>query len=392
MMKKRKICVVTGTRAEYGLLYWLLKEIQDDPKLELQLIVTGMHLSPEFGLTYQVIEEDGFQINEKIEMLLSSDSPVGVAKSLGLGTIGFAESLERLKPDILVLLGDRFEALAAAQAALILKIPVAHISGGEQSEGAIDELIRHALTKMAHFHFVAGDPYRKRVIQMGEHPDRVMNFGAPALDYLSRMDFLELSDLEKQLGFLFGPTTFLVTYHPATLDDLDSGTAAEAVFSAIDNFPAAKVLITKPNADAGGRKIMKVIDAYVAKNPNRAAVYPSLGQQRYLSALKHCSVVIGNSSSGIWEAPPLRTATVNVGHRQDGRLKADSIIDCEENVESITAAIRKALSEEFQQTLRLVEPIHGFGNSSERIKDYLKSVDLDEVKPKRFYDLDYEIK
>lgn len=383
----RKVCVVTGSRAEYGLLYCLLKEIQDDPDLELQLIATGMHLSPEFGLTYKIIEQDGFSINEKVEMLLSSDTPLGISKSLGLATIGFADAFERLKPDILVLLGDRYEILAAAQAALIARIPIAHLHGGESTEGAFDEAIRHAITKMSHLHFVAAEPYKKRVIQLGESPDRVFNFGALGLDYIKRFRLLEREYFEKSIEFELGKVNFLVTYHPVTLSYKHPGEVMSNLLKAIDNFPEARIIFTKPNSDPKGRIIAKMIDEYVSKHPDRAISFVSLGQLRYLSAIKHVDAVIGNSSSGIIEAPFLQKPTVNIGDRQKGRLKASSVIDCDETEKGITKAIFKALSPTFRNNLPKVVSLYGTGDSAINIKNVLKSVDLRSLLIKSFYDM-----
>jgi UDP-N-acetylglucosamine 2-epimerase (non-hydrolysing)/GDP/UDP-N,N'-diacetylbacillosamine 2-epimerase (hydrolysing) len=319
-MNKRKICIVTGTRAEYGLLYWLMKEIQGDPDLELQTIATGMHLSPEFGLTYKKIEEDGFTINEKVEMLLSSDTPVGIAKSVGLGVIGFADALARQKPDIMVVLGDRFEILAAAQAAMIARIPIAHIHGGETTEGAIDEAIRHAVTKMAHFHFTAAEPYRRRIVQLGEAPERVMNYGAPGLDNIKKLKLLNRAAFEKAIKFSLGKMSFLVTYHPVTLSAANPDQSFKELTNALDQFPEAKIIFTKANADTAGRIINYNIEKYVKQNPQRAKVFTSMGQLLYLSAIKNMDIVIGNSSSGITEAPSFCKPTVNIGQRQRGRL------------------------------------------------------------------------
>lgn len=381
----RKICVVTGTRAEYGLLYWLMKEIQTDSDLQLQLIVTGMHLSPEFGLTYKTIEEDGFFIDEKVEMLLSSDTPVGIAKSIGLGVIGIADALDRLKPDIMVALGDRYEILAAAQAALVAKIPVAHIHGGETTEGAIDESIRHAITKMSHLHFVAAEPYRTRIIQLGEHPDTVYNVGALGIENIKRLQLLDKIQLEQSINFELGTTCFLVTYHPATLGAASPQTAMQALLDALDLFPDAKIVFTKPNSDTDGRILGQMIDEYALHNKGRVAVFTSMGQVRYLSALQLVDAVIGNSSSGIIEAPACNTPTVNIGDRQSGRLKASSIIDCLETTASIVAAIKKALSLQFRdETKRGVSP-YGYGESASHIKDRLKQAKLSCTK--RFYDL-----
>lgn len=382
----RKICVVTGSRAEYGLLYWLMKGIADDPDLHLQIIVTGMHLSPEFGLTYRVIEEDGFRIDARVEMLLSSDTPVGIAKSIGLGVIGFADAIERLKPDILLVLGDRYEILAAAQAAMVARVPIAHLHGGEATEGLIDEAIRHAVTKMAHLHFVAAEPYRERVIQMGEDTNRVFNFGAPGLDNIFKLDLLDREQLEASLNFKLGKLNFLVTYHPVTLNDKSSSEGMNSLLKALDEFPEAKIIITRPNADTDGRLIIRMIDDYAARQPQRVVVFTSLGQLRYLSAITHVDVVIGNSSSGLVEVPFLKKPTVDIGDRQLGRLKAASVLECDETFEAIKAAIEKALSEPFQRSLAGVESLYGSGNASFRIKECLKGVNLDGILLKKFRD------
>ncbi|MBZ0156712.1 MAG: UDP-N-acetylglucosamine 2-epimerase [Alphaproteobacteria bacterium] len=390
-MSKRKICVVTGTRAEYGLLYWVMKEIQDDYELVLQIIATGMHLSPEFGLTYKIIKEDGFHIDAKVEMLLSSDTPVGIAKSIGLGVIGFADALDRLRPDILVLLGDRFEILAAAQAAMVARIPIAHIHGGEATEGLIDEAIRHAVTKMSHFHFVAAELYRQRVVQLGENPEKVLNYGAPGLDNIRRLRLMSKKNFEDSINFRLGETNFLITYHPVTLDDQGPKHPIQELFKALDYFKNVKIIFTKPNADTDGRVICQMIDDYVARQPDRAIATVSLGQLRYLSAIRHVDIVIGNSSSGLIEAPALKKPTINLGDRQKGRLKADSVIDCYENAEAIIAAIQKALSMDFMLSISTVVSPYGEGNASVRIKNYLKSVDLKDVLQKKFFDMGYKI-
>lgn len=383
----RKICVVTGTRAEYGLLYWLMKEILADPELQLQIIATGMHLSPEFGLTYKTIEDDGFAIDARVEMLLSSDTPVGIAKSIGLGVIGFADALDRLRPDIMVVLGDRYEILAAAQAALVARIPVAHIHGGETTEGLIDEAIRHSITKMAQLHFVAAESYRQRVIQLGEDPERVFNFGTPGLDNIVKLKLLSRDEFEQEIAFKLGILNFLVTFHPVTLSSTSPESAMAELFAALDCFSEAKIIFTKPNSDTGGRKIIQLIDEYVAKNPGRTVAFVSLGQLRYLSAIQHTDVVIGNSSSGLVEVPVFKKPTINIGERQAGRLKASSVVDCMALKDDIYAAIRRALSSEFQQLLLTTKSPYGFGNSSERIKDYLKHADTNNIMMKKFFDL-----
>lgn len=387
MTAKRKICIVTGTRAEYGLLYWLMKEVGADPDLQLQIIATGMHLSPEFGLTYQQIEADGFNIDAKVEMLLSSDSPVGIAKSMGLGVIGFADALDRLKPDILVVLGDRFEILAAAQAAMVARIPIAHIHGGETTEGAFDESIRHAITKMAQWHFVAAESYRKRVIQLGETSDRVFNFGAPGLDHLQRLDWMDRPSLEESLAIKLDLPVFLVTYHPATLNQRKPIAVMNELLAALDEFPQATIIFTYPNADTGGRALIERLDQWVATNRHHAKAFVSLGQQRYLSLMREADAVIGNSSSGLIEAPALKKATVNIGDRQKGRLKASSIIDAAENKNAIVAAINKALSADFRADLQATKSLYGSGDVSRRIKDTLKAVAIGTQKA--FFDIEH---
>ncbi|OCH57400.1 UDP-N-acetyl-D-glucosamine 2-epimerase, UDP-hydrolysing, partial [Vibrio cyclitrophicus] len=325
MQTHKKVAVFTGTRAEYGLLFWLLKDIQSDPDLTLQLLVSGMHLSPEFGDTYKHIEKDGFQIDEKIEILLSSDSPVGTAKSMGLGVLGFADALSRLAPDVLVILGDRFEALAAAQTAMILRIPIIHLHGGEITEGAYDDAIRHAITKLSYLHGTSTDEYRNRVIQLGESPERVKNVGAIGLDHLNRGSFMTISELSESLNFdLTGPY-FVVTYHPVTLGDESPEDSFQALLDALDEYPNHQIILTYPNADDGGRRIIPMLEAYAAKQPSRVLAIPSLGQIRYLSSVKHAAAVIGNSSSGIIEVPAFDVPTVNIGSRQKGRLAAKSV-------------------------------------------------------------------
>lgn len=385
MSHRRKICVVTGSRAEYGLLYWLLKDITEDPALELEVVATGMHLSPEFGLTYGQIEADGFVIHAKVEMLLSADTPVAVTKSLGLGVIGFADAFARLSPDIVVVLGDRFEILAAAQAAMLARVPLAHIHGGETSEGAYDECIRHAITKMAHWHFVAAEPYRQRVVQLGEAPQRVFNVGAPGLDHLQRTQLLSRNELERSLDMQLQAPLLLVTYHPVTLGSQPPETAMEELLAALREFNDASIVFTYPNADTGGRALRQIIERFVADNPQRMRGYVSLGQQRYLSLLGLADVVIGNSSSGIIEAPALRTATVNIGDRQKGRLKASSIIDAAEQREQIVVAIRTALSSEFRARLTQTKSHYGVGNASASMVRQLKAA-LPEIQ-KPFFDI-----
>ena len=382
----RTICVVTGSRAEYGLLYPLIKLIADDIELQLQLVATGMHLSPEFGLTYRQIEADGFVIDAKVEMLLSSDTPVGITKSMGLGLIGFADAFERLKPDLIVLLGDRFEAMAAAQAAMVANIPIAHLHGGESTEGVIDEAIRHSITKMSHLHFTSTEPYRQRVIQLGEQPEHVYNVGAIGLDNIRNLMLLDRSAFEQSIDFKLGRLNFLVTYHPLSLSGQDAEQQMERLLAALDHFEQANIVFTKPNADTNGRIIGQLIDKYTAARNERVVCHTSLGQLRYLSAISHVDVVIGNSSSGIIEVPYMNKPTVNIGRRQDGRVKGLSIIDCDDSTGEIIRAINKALSPDFRQLCNQANSsMYGDGQTAERIIEVLRSVPLDRLLIKSFY-------
>ena len=336
----RKICVITGTRAEYGLLRWVIQGIQDDPELNLQIIATGMHLSPEFGLTYQAIQQDGFHINRKVEMLTSSDTSVGIAKSIGLGLIGFADALNDLNPDLILVLGDRFEIFSAVSAALVARIPVAHLHGGEATQGAFDEALRHAITKMSHLHFVAAENYRQRVIQLGELPERVFLVGGLGIDNIKRIQLLDRIELESSLNFKLGHKNLLITFHPATLEN---GTAADQMaelLAALADLEDTRLIFTMPNADTDGRVMIKMINQFVEQRPN-AFSYSSLGQLRYLSCVSHVDAVVGNSSSGLTEVPSFKKATVNIGERQLGRLQAKSIINCEPKRESIVTASEK---------------------------------------------------
>jgi UDP-hydrolysing UDP-N-acetyl-D-glucosamine 2-epimerase len=386
-MKKRKICVVTGGRAEYGLLCRLMKEIQTDETLQLQIIATGMHLSPEFGSTYRQIESDGFEISAKVEMLLSSDSPVGIAKSIGLGVSGFADALNQLQPDILVVLGDRFEILAAVQASMIARIPVAHIHGGESTLGAVDENMRHAITKMAQWHFVAAEAYRKRVVQLGEAPDRVFNVGAPGLDHFQDVNWLDKPALERELGISLDSPVFLVTYHPETLGKRTPLEGMNELLAALDVFPDARIIFTYPNSDAGGRILIARINEWVSANQSRARAFISLGQEKYLSLLKIIDAMIGNSSSGLIEAPVLKTAAINIGDRQKGRLKALSVIDAANDRNAIINAIQQVLSEKFRKELPSIASHYGTGGASRKIKDILKLISIETQKC--FFDIQH---
>lgn len=384
----RKVCVVTGSRAEYGLLRETMKRLRDDPRVELQVVVTGMHLSTEHGSTYRALEEDGFAIDERVDMLLASDEPRAIAKSVGVGTIGFADALERMRPDLVVVLGDRFEILAVAQAALFLRIPVAHIHGGELSAGAVDDAIRHAITKMAQVHFVAAEEYRRRVVQLGENPAHVFTVGPPGLDVLEHLPVLSRAEIEARLGIELGETSFLVTYHPATLAEGDPGDAVGQLLAALDQFSNASVVMTKPNADARGRAIARRLEEWVAKRGRRAVLHTNLGSVLYLNTMRSVRAVVGNSSSGIIEAPALRIPTVNIGPRQDGRLKAASVIDCPDDAEAIARAIERALSAEHVEVTRSMTPPYGFGGgASAKIADVLATIPLENIVQKRFHDI-----
>ena len=385
-MTKRKVCVVTGTRAEYGLLYWLLKEIEADKDLELQLIATGMHLSPEFGLTYQTIEKE-FKINKKIEMLLSSDTSVGISKSMGLAQISFAENYDELKPDVVVVLGDRYEIFSATSAAMIARIPIAHIHGGEKTEGAFDESIRHSITKMSHLHFAATEEYKNRVIQLGEDPSRVFNVGGMGIENIKRLELLNKKEFEKSIEFKLNSKNILVTFHPVTLENSTAKEQFKELLDVIDELEDTNIIFTKANSDTDGRVINKMIDEYVTKNFHKSVQFTSLGQLRYLSALQYVDAVVGNSSSGLAEAPSFRIGTINIGDRQKGRIKASSVIDCEPNKDSILKSFEKLYSKEFQNSLINVKNPYGDGCASKRIVEILKSVDLGNILKKSFYDI-----
>lgn len=386
---KRKICIITGARAEYGLLYWLMKEIQNDPDIELQLIATGMHLSPEFGLTYRQIEKDGFKIDKEIEILLSSDTPVGISKSMGLGMIGLSEAYANLKPDILVLLGDRFEILSAATAAMIARIPIAHLHGGETTEGAFDEAIRHSITKMSHLHFTATEEYRRRVIQLGEEPGRVFNVGGLGIDNIKKLKLMSREEFEDSINFKLGPKNLMITFHPVTLENATAGEQFQNLLYALDEVENTRFIFTKPNADTEGRVIIKIIDEYVnvRKNRHKAIAFVNLGQLRYLSAMQFVDGVVGNSSSGLAEAPTFKIGTINIGDRQRGRIKADSVIDCKPTKDSILTAFQKLYSMEFQEKLRNIKNPYGEGGAAKKIKKVLKEKDLTDILKKQFYNI-----
>lgn len=383
----KKICIVTGTRAEYGLLYWLLKEIEADDELQLQLIVTGAHLSPEFGLTYKTIEDE-FRIDKKIEMLLSSDTAIGISKSMGLALISFGEAFVELEPDLVVLLGDRYEIFAAASAAMISRIPMAHIHGGELTEGAFDDAIRHSITKMAHLHFTATDEYRRRVVQLGENPDAVFNVGGMGIENIKRLKLLSKEEFEESIGFTLGQKNILVTFHPVTLENRTAKEQFKELLDAIDDLPQTRIIFTKANSDTDGRIINQMIDEYVFKNTHKSIAFISMGQLRYLSALQFVDCVVGNSSSGLLEAPSFKIGTVNIGDRQKGRIKAESILDCEPAKASIAAAFEKLYSSEFQSSLKSVKNPYGDGCASRQIVLQIKKSNLDNILKKVFHEVE----
>ena len=379
---KRKVCVVTGTRAEYGLFYPIMRKLQDSDALEMQLVATTMHVSEEFGLTYRQIESDGFRIDEKVENLLASDSKGAIAKSTGLATILLSDVFLRLKPDVVLLLGDRFETHAAATTAMLMNIPVGHIHGGEVTEGAVDEKIRHAITKMAYLHFTSTHEYRKRVIQLGESPERVFCTGAPGIDNIINMDLQDRKALEKELQWEIAAPTALFTFHSETLSSIDVKVQIERILQEIET-SGINVLFTYANADDGGRTINHAIEQFSRKSKNKYHIVKSLGQLKYLSAMKYVDVLIGNTSSGIIEAASFQKPVVNIGNRQQGRLQSGNVINC--NIDGIQNAINQALTDDFtNQCMKLVNG-YGDGRAAERIVHQLESQQFNCIK--RFYDL-----
>lgn len=384
----KKICIVTGTRAEYGLLKPVIEKVYQSEELELQLVVTGMHLSSEFGLTYQEIENDGYPITAKIEMLLSSDTPVGITKSMGVALLGFADYFSNNRPDIVVILGDRYEMLEVASAAMIARVPIAHIHGGEATEGLIDEAIRHSITKMSHLHFVTTHEYRRRVIQLGESPKNVHNVGALGIENVKNVNLLDKDVLEKNLKFCFCEPIIMVTYHPVTLEEESAQQCFENVLKVIDKYKELSVIFTKANSDTNGRIINKMIDEFVAENSERCVCYASLGQLRYLSALKYCSAVLGNSSSGIIEVPSFGIPTVNIGDRQAGRVRAESVVDCGNSEPEIEEALKLVLSQDFKNKCKNVSNPYEGSQTSERIVKIISQALNEGINiKKKFYDL-----
>lgn len=383
----RKICIVTGTRAEYGLLRAVIAGLRQGDGVQLQLVVTGAHLSPEFGLTYREIEADGVPIDAKVEMLVSADTATGVAKSIGLGLIGMADAFERLQPDIVVVLGDRYEVLAAATAALVAGIPLAHLHGGETTEGAFDEAIRHAVTKMSHLHFVAAEEYRRRVIQLGEQPEHVFLVGGLGVDAIQRVQLLDRAALEQSLDFKLGAKNLLITFHPVTLDEAGSSEQQMTeLLAALATLRDTHLIFTMPNADNGSRALAALLEAFASEHPH-ARMYTSLGLLRYLSCLKWVDGVVGNSSSGLAEAPTLKTGTVNIGTRQQGRLKASSVIDCAPTRQSIENAIAGLYTPAFRSQLQATINPYGEGGASEKIVRTLREQPLQGLVRKSFHNI-----
>ena len=383
-----RVCVVTGSRAEYGLLSPLLEALRAEESFELQLLVTGSHLSPEFGLTYREIEADGYTIDEKVEVVLSSDTPVGICKSMGLGLISFAEAYARLMPDLILVLGDRYEIFSAVSAAHISRIPVAHLHGGEVTEGAFDDALRHSITKMSHLHFTSTDAYRQRVIQLGEAPERVFNVGAIGLDNLHRLPLLSREDLEEQLEFKFNTHNLLCTFHPVTLEHNSSEQQIQSLLNVLEQQVDTSVIFTKTNADTDGRIINQMIDDFAVKNPDRFHSYVSLGQLRYLSMMRFVDAVVGNSSSGIIEAPGFQIGTINIGNRQTGRIKSELVIDCEPTETGIASAFKTLYSSDFQKRRLQARNPYGAGQTTSQIISILKEHFTRRTTQKSFYDLD----
>ena len=386
VVKKRKICIVTGSRAEYGLLKSVIELVDKSSELELQLVVTGMHLSSEFGFTVNEILNDNFHINKKLETLISSDTPVGVSKSIGLGVIGFAETLEELKPNLIVILGDRYEILSIAICALIAKIPIAHISGGEITEGAIDESIRHSITKMSSIHFVAAEEYKRRVIQLGEDKNKVFNVGGLGADLVKHSDLFEKQYLEDVLNFKFKSKNILITFHPETLDLNYTQCQIDNLLFSLENFDNIGFIFTMPNADNRSKIIDSKIQKFCSQNKNSTYI-KSLGQKKYYSCLNIVDGVVGNSSSGICEAPSFKIGTVNIGDRQKGRVRCKSIIDVNNEEEEITNAIKMIISKEFKSTIKSVINPYQINNTSENIVRIIKEINLEGITKKKFFDL-----
>jgi len=385
----KKIAVFTGTRAEYGLLYLILKGLKSNSTIDLQLLVGGTHLLTDFGYTIKHIIDDGFTITEELDYLLASDSPVGISKSLARATIAAAEVFANNKPDLLVLLGDRFEALALAQAAMIAGVPIAHIHGGELTEAAMDDSIRHAITKMSHLHFTSTEVYRQRLLQLGEQPSTVFNVGAPGIDNIVKLPLLSKQHLSQKLNIDLSAAYFLVTYHPETLSHKSSIESLKSLLTSFEHYQDYKLIITYPNADMYGRSLIDALEFFAKTNKDRVFLYESIGQINYLSAMKYASLVIGNSSSGIIEAPSFHVPTVNIGDRQKGRLASESVINCSDDVVDIVAAIKWALSDSFKEQALTASNPYGEGDACPKIIDKLVNHEIKTLN-KPFYDIEFD--
>lgn len=383
----KKICIVTGTRAEYGLLKPLMRELKQYSHYKLQIIATAAHLSPEFDNTYQLIENDGFLIDEKVEMLLSADTGTSVVKSMGVGMIGYADALQHLEPNAIVILGDRYEMLAVASTASVLKIPIIHLHGGEITEGAYDDAFRHAITKLSHLHFTSTEAHRKRVIQMGEQPENIYNVGAIGIDNIKQLTLLNKEQLEKELKLKFLKYNYQVTFHPETLSDVSAKEQFGILLNAIEIDKDSFFVFTKANADTDGRIINQMIDTFVKKHPQNAKAFSTLGSLRFLSVLKISNGIIGNSSSGIVEAPSLGIPTINIGNRQKGRIQAKSVINVDVNAGKISEALQQTKDENFIESPNDIENPYGDGNTTAKIMKVLNQVDFSLLKTKKFYDL-----
>ncbi|RPF75006.1 MAG: UDP-N-acetylglucosamine 2-epimerase (hydrolyzing) [Rickettsiales bacterium TMED289] len=381
------ITVITGTRADYGLLYWLIKDLNNNPKFKLNIVATGSHLSKIHGNTFKEIEKDGFKIKQKIKILGSKDDSLNTSLSTSRAIKGFAEYFNNNKVDLVIILGDRYEILASCIAAMLSKIPLMHIHGGELTSGAYDDSIRHAITKMSHYHCTTNLEHMKRVIQLGENPERVKNFGAPGLEYLKRSNLLSKKDLSNELGFELN-NFFLFTYHPETLSNLSTSRQIKNILKALDSYKDYKILFTYPNADSDGKKIIKYIENYSKKNLSRSLIVPSLGQVKYLSALSACDLLIGNSSSGLIEAPSANVPTVNIGNRQENRTSAKSVINVENDTQKIVKSISKGLSKEFRSNKNIYNNPYGEGRTSQKIIEWLMKLDI--KNKKFFYDLPFK--
>tara|TARA_Y100001958_G_C21248319_1_gene580871 strand:- start:8510 stop:9718 length:1209 start_codon:yes stop_codon:yes gene_type:complete len=384
---KINFCVVTGSRAEYGLLYWLLRNIKKEEKYNLQLVVTGGHLSRQHGLTYKIIEKDNFKIDYKVYLPLKSDSKFSVAKNTGIAMQGFAEAYQKLNPGLVLVLGDRYEIFSAASSAMLMNLPIIHLHGGEKTLGAFDDALRHSITKMSYLHFTANEEYRKRVIQLGENPDRVFNVGALGIDSIKKIDLLSKDQLIKNHKIKLLKKNILVTFHPVTLDSISSKKYFEEILNSLKKLNDTMIIFTAPNADPDNIIIRKMINSFIKESPDSSVFYETMGQKKYLSTMQYVDAVLGNSSSGIIEAPSFNIGTINIGDRQQGRIKAKSVIDCDPCEQSIDDAIKLLYAKNFQEKLKNIKNPYGDGNTSNRILEIINKLHLPNQFKKEFYDL-----